>query len=106
MWADELYMFSNGTLKKVWDLLHYRILNFCLGYNDEMSKRKWTTIDKKRPNLIVKLIDKQTRERRIIRNLERLVDAQELKMDYKQMTRTVYSSGPISKSYLVNNVNM
>nr|GEW31736.1 hypothetical protein [Tanacetum cinerariifolium] len=106
MRADELYMFSNGTLKKVWDLLHYRILNFCLGYNNEMSKRKWTTIDKKRSNLMVKLIDKQTRERRIIRNLERLVDARELKMDYKQMTRTVYLSGPILKSYLVNNVNM
>ncbi|GJZ16805.1 hypothetical protein Tco_0552928, partial [Tanacetum coccineum] len=34
--------------------------------------RKWTAIDKKRSELIVELIDKQMRERRIIRNLERL----------------------------------
>ncbi|GJV40716.1 hypothetical protein Tco_1419156 [Tanacetum coccineum] len=46
------------------------------------------------------------RERQIIRNLEQLVGARELEMDYKMMMRTVLSSGPISKSYLVNNVNM
>nr|GEZ44801.1 hypothetical protein [Tanacetum cinerariifolium] len=43
--ADELYKFLDGTLKKVRDELHHRILNFCLGYNKEMSKRKWTAID-------------------------------------------------------------
>ncbi|GJV72478.1 hypothetical protein Tco_1492473 [Tanacetum coccineum] len=89
MWADELYKFSDGTLKKVQDELHHRILDFCLGFNDEMSKRKWTTIDKKRSKLMVELIDKQMHERRIIRNLERLVGARELEMDYKLMTRTI-----------------
>ncbi|GJU41014.1 hypothetical protein Tco_1193971 [Tanacetum coccineum] len=39
MWADELYKYSDGTLKTVRDELHHRILNFCLGYNDEMSRR-------------------------------------------------------------------
>ncbi|GJW22504.1 hypothetical protein Tco_0033126, partial [Tanacetum coccineum] len=38
--ADELYKFSSGTLKKVQDELHHRILDFRLGYNDEMSRRK------------------------------------------------------------------
>ncbi|GKF59756.1 hypothetical protein Tco_0176542, partial [Tanacetum coccineum] len=57
--------------------------------NDEMSRRKWTAIDKKRSELMVELIDKQMRERRIIRNLELLVGARELEMDYKLMTRTV-----------------
>ncbi|GKF90885.1 hypothetical protein Tco_0274586, partial [Tanacetum coccineum] len=51
--ADELYKFSDETLKKVRDELHHRM-----------------------------------RERRIIQNLERLVGARELKMDYKLMTRT------------------
>ncbi|GKA77016.1 putative reverse transcriptase domain-containing protein [Tanacetum coccineum] len=88
MRADELYKFSDGTLKKVRDELHHRILDFRLGYNDEMSRRKWTAIDKKRSELMVELIDKQMRERRIIRNLERLVGARELEMDYKLMTRT------------------
>ncbi|GJX56342.1 hypothetical protein Tco_0286239 [Tanacetum coccineum] len=87
--ADELYKFSDGTLKKVQDELHHIILDFCLGYNDEMSRRKWMAIDKKRLELMVELIDKQMRERRIIINLERLVGARELEMDYKLITHTV-----------------
>ncbi|GJW71395.1 hypothetical protein Tco_0128312 [Tanacetum coccineum] len=88
MRADELYKFSDGTLKTVHDELHHRILNFRLGYNKEMSKRKWTAIYKRKSELMVELIDKQMRERRIIRNMERLVGARELEMDYKLMTRT------------------
>ncbi|GJR28871.1 hypothetical protein Tco_1105103 [Tanacetum coccineum] len=64
MRADELYKFSNGTLKLVRDELHHRVLNFCLGYNKEML------------------------ERQIIRNMERLVGTRELKMDYRLMTHT------------------
>ncbi|GJX48851.1 hypothetical protein Tco_0274041 [Tanacetum coccineum] len=40
MWADELYKFSDGTLKIVRDELHHRILDFRLRYNKEMSRRK------------------------------------------------------------------
>ncbi|GKD96338.1 hypothetical protein Tco_1380235 [Tanacetum coccineum] len=88
MRADELYKFSDGTLKTVRDELHHKILDFRLGYNKEMSRRKWTAIEKKRSELMVELIDKHMRQRRIIRNLERLVGARELEMDYKLMTRT------------------
>ncbi|GJR28547.1 hypothetical protein Tco_1104779 [Tanacetum coccineum] len=89
MRANELYKFSDGTLKKVRDELHHRVLDFNLGYNKEMSRRKWTATEKKRSKLMVELIDKQIRERRIIQNLEILVGARELEMDYKLMTRTV-----------------
>ncbi|GKD87931.1 hypothetical protein Tco_1359085 [Tanacetum coccineum] len=88
MRADELYKFSDGTLKTVRYELHYRILNFSLGYNKEMSRRKWTAIYKRRSELMVELIDKHMRERWIIRNLKRLVGAQELEMDYRLMTST------------------
>ncbi|GKE89713.1 hypothetical protein Tco_1567188 [Tanacetum coccineum] len=88
MRADELYKFSDGTLKTVRDELHHRILDFRLGYNKEMSRRKWTAIDKMRSELMVELIDKQMRERWIIKNQERLVGARELEMDYRPMTRT------------------
>ncbi|GJR65985.1 hypothetical protein Tco_0012050 [Tanacetum coccineum] len=88
--------FLDGTLKKVRDEVHHRILDFHLGYNYEMSRRKWTAIDKKRSELMVELIDKQMRERRIIRNLERLVGARELEMDYKLMTHTVYIENGVS----------
>nr|GEV86178.1 reverse transcriptase domain-containing protein [Tanacetum cinerariifolium] len=106
MRADELYKFLDGTLKQVQDELHHRIHDFCSEYNTEMPSRKRTAIDKKRSKLMVELIDKQMRERKIIRSLERLVGARELEMDYKLMTRTTRSSSPISKSYLVNIVNM
>ncbi|GKC15004.1 hypothetical protein Tco_1011786 [Tanacetum coccineum] len=89
MRADELYKFSDWTLKTARDELHHRILDFHLEYNKAMLRRKWTTIDKKWLELIVELIDKHMRERRIIRNLERLVGARELEMDYKLMTCTV-----------------
>nr|GEU80659.1 retrovirus-related Pol polyprotein from transposon TNT 1-94 [Tanacetum cinerariifolium] len=40
MQADELYKFLDEILKLDRDELHHRILNFCLGYNKEMSRRK------------------------------------------------------------------
>ncbi|GJY47394.1 hypothetical protein Tco_0436457 [Tanacetum coccineum] len=88
MRADELYKFSDGTLKTVRDELHHIVFDFRLGYNKEMSMRKWTTIDKREIELMVEIIDKQMFERRIIRNLEKLVASRELKMDYRLMTRT------------------
>ncbi|GKE54409.1 hypothetical protein Tco_1489565 [Tanacetum coccineum] len=89
MRADELYKFLDGTLKLVRDELHHRILNFYLGFNKEMSSRKWSAKDKRRSKLMVELIDMQMQERRILRNLERLVGARELEMDYRLMQRTV-----------------
>ncbi|GJU68487.1 hypothetical protein Tco_1254746 [Tanacetum coccineum] len=82
MRADKLYKFSDGTLKLVRDELHHRVLNFRFGLNKEMSRRKWSATYRRRSELMVDLIDKQMRERRILRNLERLVGARELEMDY------------------------
>ncbi|GJU32605.1 hypothetical protein Tco_1176194 [Tanacetum coccineum] len=47
-----LRMFTrNETLKTVRNELHHRILDFRLGYNEEMSRRKWTAIGKRRSKL-------------------------------------------------------
>nr|GFA26060.1 hypothetical protein [Tanacetum cinerariifolium] len=59
MRADELYKFSDGTLKKVQEKLHNKVLNFCLRYNNKIEMRKWTDIDKKRSKLMIELIEKQ-----------------------------------------------
>nr|GEV36395.1 putative ribonuclease H-like domain-containing protein [Tanacetum cinerariifolium] len=61
--ADELYKFSNGTLKSVRDEIHQRVLKFRLDYNKEMPKRKWTAVDQKRSGLMIELIDKQLLDR-------------------------------------------
>ncbi|GJX91613.1 hypothetical protein Tco_0344939 [Tanacetum coccineum] len=45
MRADELYKFSDRTLKSVRKILHERLQNFVLGYNKDMPKRKWTYKD-------------------------------------------------------------
>nr|GEW35559.1 hypothetical protein [Tanacetum cinerariifolium] len=39
--ADELYKFSDGTLKLVRDELHHRVLNFCLVDHQESRKIDW-----------------------------------------------------------------
>ncbi|GJT59944.1 hypothetical protein Tco_1003477 [Tanacetum coccineum] len=66
MRADELYKFFDGTLKSVREILHYRLLNFKLGYNTDMPKRKWTEKDHNQTDIMVQLIDKQLLERRIM----------------------------------------
>ncbi|GKE96282.1 hypothetical protein Tco_1581137 [Tanacetum coccineum] len=43
--ADELYKFSDSTLKSVRDEIHHRVLDFRLDYNKEMPKRKWMAVD-------------------------------------------------------------
>ncbi|GJR76085.1 hypothetical protein Tco_0088450 [Tanacetum coccineum] len=73
----------------VCDEIHHRVLDFRLDNNPEMPKRKWMAVEGKRSGLMIELIDKQLHEREIIINLERLVGARELEMDYKLMTRTV-----------------
>ncbi|GJY44047.1 hypothetical protein Tco_0432260 [Tanacetum coccineum] len=87
--ADELYKFLDGTLKSVRDEFYRKVLDFRLDYNTKMPKRKWTVVNRKRSSLMLELIDKQLREKEIIGNIERLVGARELEMDYKLMRRTV-----------------
>nr|GFC93677.1 hypothetical protein [Tanacetum cinerariifolium] len=85
----ELYTPSYKPPGSVRDEIHHTVLDFRLDYNKEMPKRKWMAVDRNRSNLMIELIDKQLREKEIIINLERLVGARELEMDYKLMTRTV-----------------
>ncbi|GJT78226.1 hypothetical protein Tco_1044951 [Tanacetum coccineum] len=85
MRADELYKFSDGTLKKVHDTLYHRLLNFRFGYNKDMPKRKWLDSDKRQLGIMVDLINKQMLERQILENLEISVGARELKMDCRLM---------------------
>nr|GEV50985.1 zinc finger, CCHC-type [Tanacetum cinerariifolium] len=96
MRADELYKFSDGSLKKVRDELHHKVCDFRLEYNKEMPRRKRTAIDRKRSELMIEQIDKQMRKRRIIKNLERLVGTREIEMDYKLMTPTKPCQGDSS----------
>ncbi|GJU26671.1 hypothetical protein Tco_1165292 [Tanacetum coccineum] len=91
MRADELYKFSDRTLKSVRDTLHHRLLNFRLGYNKGMPRRKWSAMGQRRSGIMVNLMDKKLLKRRIMQNLERLVGARELGADYRLMQVILHS---------------
>ncbi|GKE33456.1 hypothetical protein Tco_1452778, partial [Tanacetum coccineum] len=85
----DLAVALHGTLKLVRDTLHHRLRNFRLGYNKGRPNKKWSAKDQRRSGMMVKLIEEQLLERRIMRNLERLVGVKELEMDYRLMQRIV-----------------
>ncbi|GJZ88514.1 hypothetical protein Tco_0660296, partial [Tanacetum coccineum] len=86
---DELYKFSDGTLKPVYDILNSILHNFMLGFNNaSMPKRAWTEKDQKRTTSMLKKIDATLLERRIMRSLECFVGGRRIDMDYKLLTRT------------------
>ncbi|GJU71096.1 hypothetical protein Tco_1262501, partial [Tanacetum coccineum] len=73
MRTHEFYKFSDGTLISVWDKLKDMANNLELGYNSVMPRRRWSNLDKKRSRIMVKDIDRQLLERRLLRSLENLL---------------------------------
>ncbi|GJT42461.1 hypothetical protein Tco_0951176 [Tanacetum coccineum] len=74
MHSDELYKFCNGTLTSVRRVLHDIANNLRMDY---LPKRKWSNLDKKRTRIMIKAIDQQLSERRLMRNLEKFVGGRE-----------------------------
>ncbi|GKF23085.1 hypothetical protein Tco_0075407, partial [Tanacetum coccineum] len=70
MQLDELYKFSNGTLTSVRDVLHDIASNMRMDY---LPKRRRSNLDNKRSRIMIKAIDKQLLERRLMRSLEKFV---------------------------------
>nr|GEX64697.1 hypothetical protein [Tanacetum cinerariifolium] len=61
-----------------------------MSYNKGMPRRKWSSTDQIQSQIIVEMINELLWERRVMRNLERLVGARELKMAYRLMQRTTH----------------
>ncbi|GJU27124.1 hypothetical protein Tco_1165745 [Tanacetum coccineum] len=55
--SDELRKFSDGTLQSIQDTLHDMEHNLRMGYNKVMPRRKWSNLDKKWSQIMVKDID-------------------------------------------------
>nr|GEZ03198.1 hypothetical protein [Tanacetum cinerariifolium] len=68
--SDELYKFSDGTLTKLQTSLEDITQNIHMEY---LPNRRWSTLEKKRTNIMNKGIDKQLKERRMMRCLEKFV---------------------------------
>ncbi|GKA84455.1 hypothetical protein Tco_0806050 [Tanacetum coccineum] len=85
----EFYKFSDGTLISVWDKLKDMANNLELGYNSVMLRRRWSNLDKKRSRIMVKDIDYQLLERRLLRSLEKFVGGREYREDLRLLKRTI-----------------
>ncbi|GKA40122.1 hypothetical protein Tco_0732715, partial [Tanacetum coccineum] len=81
--SEDLYKFSDGTLTSVRNTLDQMLKNLKLGYNKAMERSKWTTTDQKRSRIVIKDINQQLLNRRIMRSLEKFVGGRDYGTDYR-----------------------
>ncbi|GKD34013.1 hypothetical protein Tco_1249522, partial [Tanacetum coccineum] len=86
MRLDELYKFSYKTLTWLKTLLDNITKNIRIEY---LPKRRWSTLEKKRANIMIKPIDKQLKERRMMRRLEKFVGGRDYRTDLRLLQRTI-----------------
>nr|GEU78932.1 hypothetical protein [Tanacetum cinerariifolium] len=86
MRSDELYMFGDGTLTRLRTSLGDITKNIQMEY---LPKRRWSTLEKKRANIMIKAIDKQLKERRMMRSLEKFVGGRDYGTDLQLPQRTI-----------------
>ncbi|GJU90496.1 hypothetical protein Tco_1302919 [Tanacetum coccineum] len=86
MRSDELYKFSDGTLTRLLSSLEDITKNIDMEY---LPKRRWSTLEKKRANFMIKDINKLLKERRMKRSLEKFVGGRLYGTDLKLLQRTI-----------------
>ncbi|GJV37027.1 hypothetical protein Tco_1409504 [Tanacetum coccineum] len=84
--SDELYKFCDGTLTSVQRVLHDIASSLEMGY---FPKITWTKLDRKRSRIMIKAIDQQLFERRLMRNLEKFVGGREYGDDFRLLEQTI-----------------
>nr|GEX81322.1 hypothetical protein [Tanacetum cinerariifolium] len=89
MCSYELYKFSDGTLISIRDKLKDMLNNLEMGYTSVMQRRRWSNLNKKRSRIMVKDIDRQFLERRLIRSLEKFVGGREYREDLRLLQRII-----------------
>ncbi|GKA89887.1 hypothetical protein Tco_0811699 [Tanacetum coccineum] len=86
MRSDELYKFCDGTLTSVRSVLHDIAFSLRMDY---LPKRRWSKLDRKRSRIMIKYIDQQLFERRLMRNLEKFVGGRDYGEDFRLLERTI-----------------
>ncbi|GJT16794.1 hypothetical protein Tco_0875500 [Tanacetum coccineum] len=76
----ETFDFCDGTLSSIQKVLPDIASSFEMDY---LPKRRWSKLDRKRSRIMIKAIDQQLFERRLIRNLEKFVGGGEYKEDFR-----------------------
>ncbi|GJR63373.1 hypothetical protein Tco_1505535 [Tanacetum coccineum] len=86
MRSDELYKFSDGTLTRLQTSLDDITKNIRMEY---LPQRRWSTLEKKRAHIMIKAIDKQLKERRMMRSLKKFVGGRHYKTNLWLLQRTI-----------------
>nr|GEZ51446.1 hypothetical protein [Tanacetum cinerariifolium] len=83
---DELHKFSDGTLYYVRTALQDISLGLRMDY---LPKNRWNRIDKRRARVMIRDIDKQLRDRRLMRSLKKFVGGREYGEDLILLEQTI-----------------
>ncbi|GJR15333.1 hypothetical protein Tco_0797985 [Tanacetum coccineum] len=89
MCSHELHKFIDCTLISLRDTLKDMANNLELGYTSVMPRRRWSTLDNKRSRIMIKDIDRQLLDRRLMRSLEKFVGGREYEEDLRLLRRTI-----------------
>ncbi|GJV73889.1 hypothetical protein Tco_1493884 [Tanacetum coccineum] len=89
MCSHEFYKFSDGTLISLRDTLKDMANNLEMGYTSVMPRRRWSSLDKKRSHIIIKDIDRQLLNRRLMRSLEKFIGGREYEEDLRLLQWTI-----------------
>ncbi|GKE43413.1 hypothetical protein Tco_1470697 [Tanacetum coccineum] len=80
MRSDELYKFSDGTLTRLRTSLDDITKNILMEY---LPQRRWSSLEKKRANIMIKAIDKQLKERWMMRSFEKFIGGRHYETDLR-----------------------
>ncbi|GJW40404.1 hypothetical protein Tco_0066249 [Tanacetum coccineum] len=86
MRSDELYTFNDRTLTGLRTSLDEITKNIRMEY---LPQRRWSTLKKKRANIMIKVIDKELKERRMMMSLKKFVDERHYGTDLRLLQRTI-----------------
>nr|GEY06518.1 hypothetical protein [Tanacetum cinerariifolium] len=86
MRSDELYKFSNGTLIRLQTLLDDITKNILMEY---LPQRRWSTLEKKKSHIMIKAIDKQLKEKRMMRSFGKFIGGRHYGTDLRLLQQTI-----------------
>nr|GEU92642.1 retrovirus-related Pol polyprotein from transposon TNT 1-94 [Tanacetum cinerariifolium] len=83
---DELHKFSDGTLNDVQTALDDILKRIRMKY---LLQTFWRNVDKEREGAMIQAIDKQLKNKRIIRSLKKFIGGRPYKGDFRLLKRTI-----------------
>nr|GEX54640.1 hypothetical protein [Tanacetum cinerariifolium] len=86
MCIDELYKFSDGTLNDVRTTLDDILKRIKMKY---LPQTYWRNVDKERAGAMIQALDKQLKNRRIMRSMEKFIGGRPYEGDFRLLERTI-----------------